>query len=327
MPSPPNKLLDLITPFDNVRLDFEQNFSPYYRFYLSPDDPRPHGFIHPNTVASMPWPPSVTIDHNAQSVTIASPPSPSPSTLAARTQHINRTIQQAIDSAIDADVFPHLRAQHSEPFLIPGARGPGPVHLERFAATLFGTATRGAHMTAFVRGFPRERGGLRVWVARRSAALATYPGMLDSTVAGGVKATDSPTACILAEASEEASLPPALVAAECRPAGVLTMANINPASSLYHSEILFVYDMEMPPDVLPTPGDDEVDRFELMGPDEVISRMEAGEFKPNVCPVMVDFFLRHGIVTPEEVGPGAYAEICSRLRRTLPVPLVPDQAE
>ncbi|VUC24843.1 unnamed protein product, partial [Clonostachys rosea] len=128
-------------------------------------------------------------------------------------------------------------------------------------------------------------------------------------------------------AMEEASLPASLVEAECRPVGVLTMANINPVSSLYHSEVLYVYDMEMPPDVVPTPGDDEVERFELMGPDEVISRMEAGEFKTNVCPVMVDFFLRHGIITPEEVGPGAYAEICSRLRRTLPVPLVSDQVE
>ncbi|KAG6033234.1 hypothetical protein E4U41_006962 [Claviceps citrina] len=50
---------------------------------------------------------------------------------------------------------------------------------------------------------------------------------------------------------------------------------------------------------------------------EVRRRMLAGEFKPNVCPVLIDFMVRHGVVTPE--GEPRYVDICQRLRRRLPV--------
>jgi hypothetical protein len=46
--------------------------------------------------------------------------------------------------------------------------------------------------------------------------------------------------------------------------------------------------------------------------------MLAGEFKPNVCPVMIDFLIRHGEVTAEHEPD--YVELCQRLRRKIPVP-------
>ena len=70
------------------------------------------------------------------------------------------------------------------------------VRLRRSAAALFGIASRGAHMTAYV----REPDGLYIWVSRRNRHLFTYPGMLDTTVAGGVKAEQSPLECIIQEA-------------------------------------------------------------------------------------------------------------------------------
>lgn len=39
-------------------------------------------------------------------------------------------------------------------------------------------------MTAFV----RSEEGIKIWVPRRSRHLVTYPDMLDTTVAGGLKA-------------------------------------------------------------------------------------------------------------------------------------------
>lgn len=180
-------------------------------------------------------------------------------------------------------------------------------------------------MTAYVRSSSSDSSIKGIWVARRSPTLFTYPGKLDSTVAGGVKATDTPTGCILAEAAEEASLPETLISsAACRATGVITLANRNPRTGLFHSEILYVYDLELPEDVIPTPADGEVESFILMPVDEVRRRMEEGEFKPNVCPVMIDFMMRHGLITPESEGEGRYVDISNRLRRRLPVPLDSD---
>lgn len=210
-----------------------------------------------------------------------------------------------------------LNGMHSEHFLVMGAREF--VQIERFAASLFGIATRGAHLTCYV----RDAQCLGIWVARRSSKLFTYPGMLDSTVAGGVKADNSPLDCILAEATEEASLPEDLVAKQVRSVGVVTVANRNLRTELHHSEVLYVYDMELAADVVPRPQDGEVEEFLLMGCDEVRERMVNGEFKPNVCPIMIDFLIRHGEMTPENERD--YVEICNRLRRKLPVPTVSDE--
>ncbi|KAM0261013.1 hypothetical protein ACHAQJ_002452 [Trichoderma viride] len=303
-------LLDLITVFDNVPLDFEQNHDPYYRLILAPDD-RPHGYIHPNTIARMPWPAAFSINHEKRQVVLSAAPAD-----ISLSVHANAAFQQAVDAAIDGNIFPTLNGMHSEYFLVPGARQF--VQIERFAATLFGIATRGAHLTAYT---TTADGELRIWVARRSKTLYTYPGMLDSTVAGGVKATDSPLDCILAESMEEASLPPSLIAPRVRATGVITMVNRNPRSELVHSEILYTYDLELSgkDNQVPRLGDDgEVDEFVLMSCEEVERRMRAGEFKTNVCAVMIDFLIRHGKITPE--GEADYVDICTRLRRRLPVP-------
>lgn len=316
---PPPSLLDLITAVDNVPLDFAANHDPFIPLHLSPSLSRPHGYVHPRTVASLPWPSSFVITSSAVTI-VAAPDGVS------FTEHVNAALQEAVDAAIRCDAFPMLRG-HSEHFRILGA-GDAPddiVQVERFAASLFGIATRGAHCTAYTRAPDGQLEG--IWVARRSSHLFSYPGKLDSTVAGGVKSTDTPTGCILAEAQEEASLPEPLVTPLLRSVGVLTLANRSRATDLFHSEILYVYDMELAAHhgSLLKPGDDEVEEFVLMGVDEVRRRMAAGEFKPNVCPVLIDFLVRHGVVTPETEGEGPYVRICSRLRRQLPVPLALDE--
>lgn len=261
----------------------------------------------------MPWPPSFSIDHERREVVLRAPPDGT-----SLSAHANAAFQAAVDDAINGNVFPTLNGRHIEHFRVMGARDF--VQIERFASSLFGIATRGAHLTCYVRS--RDIGEFKVWVARRSPKLNTYPGMLDSTVAGGVKADHSPLDCILAEATEEASLPTNLVSRQVRSVGVITVSNINARSGLHHSEILYVYDMEMDEGTIPQPHDGEVEEFVLMGCDELRTRMLAGEFKPNVCGVMIDFFVRHGVVTPENERD--YVDICARLRRRLPVPTVGD---
>ncbi|KAL2210680.1 hypothetical protein CC79DRAFT_1355319 [Sarocladium strictum] len=305
-------LLGLITKVDNVPLDFQQNFHPYYRLFVTPK-PHPHGYIHPKTISSLDWPSSFAIDHTARTVTLHTPHTP---------EAINAAFQQVIDQAIESSAFPSLKI-HSEPFLIPGlSHFPSSiVHIERFASSLFGIATRGAHLTAYLPATATSP--LKIWVARRSQNLIAHPSLLDSSVAGGVKATDSPLECILAESHEEASLSREFVAKNVRSVGTVTLANRNPKTELFHAEILYVYDLEMPADVIPVPEDGEVEEFTLMDSEEVIRRMLAGEFKPNVCGIMIDFFIRHGIITPDNESD--YVDICTRLHRVLPMPTKPDQ--
>ncbi|PTD06429.1 hypothetical protein FCULG_00006989 [Fusarium culmorum] len=299
--SSPRKLIHLITDIDNAPLDFGSNIDPYYRLFLSPD-PRPHGFILPATVSLMPWPNTFTIDHSARTVTLISPPSSS-----SLTEHANAAFQEAVDKAIDDDLFPILQKEHSEYFRIVGARSF--VQVERFAAPLFGIATRGAHLTGYIRD---DDGEIKIWVARRSRHLFSYPGLLDSTVAGGIKASDTPLACIKAESTEEACLPPDLVSTHVEPAGAITLANINANSKLFHSDIIYVFDLEMPRDVVPRPGDDEVEEFVLMGCGEVVERM----LKGNLSRMF-------GFITKENEGD--FEEIQKRLRREIPVPMESDE--
>lgn len=310
---------------DSLPLDFTSNSSPYYKFLLAPDT-RAHGFIHPTTVERLPWPSSFTIDHAAATVTLAAPTA----ALA------NAALQDAVDAALACGRFPTLNGLHSEHFLIPGVApghypdlpAAGPLRVERFTASLFGINTRGAHLTAFVRD-PAGGGAVdKIWIARRSRTLFTYPGLLDSAVAGGVKADDAPLDCMLAESDEEARLRRDVVAPRLTATGVVTLANRNPRTELIHGEILYVYDLDLSPPagadaeelgLVPLPGDDgEVEEFLLMDWQEVVRRMKAGEFKPNVCAVMIDFGIRHGLVTPETEL--QYVEICNRLRRKLPMP-------
>jgi isopentenyldiphosphate isomerase len=202
-------------------------------------------------------------------------------------------------------------------YKIIGARYP--VHLERFTSALFGVASRGAHMTGYTKS---PSGEMKFWIPRRAPHLFTFPNKLDTTVAGGVKASHTPFRCVIEESEEEASLPRSYVAANVKNVGVITyMTRSERKGGLIHPDVLYVFDLEMPADMVPKPNDDEVAEFVLMGIEEVKEAMRKDEFKPNCNLVMIDFFVRHGIITAEEEGD--YVEICQRLHRRLPVPTAP----
>lgn len=232
---------------------------------------------------------------------------------------INEAIQAVVDGALSLgpSVFPWLTS-HSEMFRILGAKpylDGNIIQIERFAAPLFGICSRGAHLTAYVKD-TTNHGPPKIWVARRAADLHTYPGMLDTTVAGGVKASDSPRACIVAESDEEAALRRAYVEERVVATGAVTY--VAQKASRVVPTVLYVYDLEMVEGMEPRPKDGEVAGSFLMGVDEVVRRMMDGEFKPNCCLVMLDFFIRHGVLTEENEKD--YLEIVTRLRRRLPVP-------
>lgn len=146
--------------------------------------------------------------------------------------------------------------------------------------------------------------------------------MLDNTVAGGIATGELPLNCIVREASEEASLPAHIVRKHIKAAGTVTYIHVRDEraggeTGLLQPECQFVYDLDLTDagDVQLKPSDDEVEGFELMGVEEVQEAMAEGRLKPNCALVLLDFFVRHGVLTPE--GERDYMEVCSRLHRDL----------
>lgn len=335
----------------------------YYAFYL-PGDARPHGFLPSSVVEQMPWTPDFVVSPPGalpRTVTLLDTSSPSGASstgTSAAAAACNASLSAVVRLAQEKGLFAKTlgRKAAGEDFRIMGYHPPrSPEHgdivqLRRSAAPLFGIANRGAHMTVYTRD--PATGAYRFWTPRRSAHLATYPGMLDNTVAGGVRAEETPLECILHEADEEASLPADFVRRHVRAAGAVTYvtqtgsgggvdnkddnnetraagADADAQTSvggfdtgLCVPDVLYCYDLEIPADqagaVVPAPRDDEVECFYLWDLDTTRAALARGEFKPNTALVLLDFFVRHGLLTEEDEPD--YVEILARLHRRLPVP-------
>jgi hypothetical protein len=90
-------------------------------------------------------------------------------------------------------------------------------------------------------------------------------------------------------------------------------------TGLLQPEVEYTYEMELAEGEEPRPGDGEVAEFRLWGVEEVVAALRRGEFKPNSAVVVVDFLVRHGVVTPENERD--YVEIVARLHRRLEFPV------
>jgi len=192
-------------------------------------------------------------------------------------------------------------------------------NVERSASPLFGVVSYGVHLTAYT----KKDGQLLIWTPRRARTKQTYGGMLDNAVAGGIASGESPFESLIRECGEEASLPETLVRNRAKACGTVTYWYVRDEraggeTNLMQPECQYVYDLELPEEVIPTPGDDEVEEFYLWTVEEVQEAMKKGEFKPNCALVALDFFVRHGILTSDNERD--YIEIVSRLHRRLEFP-------
>ncbi|PRT55453.1 hypothetical protein B9G98_03073 [Wickerhamiella sorbophila] len=194
--------------------------------------------------------------------------------------------------------------------------------IERSAACLFGLVTYGSHITGYV---PAQRPeDFLLWVPRRSYSKPTWPGKLDNTVAGGLGFPAGPWETAIKECQEEAGLPAEYVQPRLKTVGVLTYEfqlehTVEEETGVYQPEVEYIYDLEMDKDTQPHPEDGEVHEFSLMTTQQVHERLVNGEFKYNCALVMIDFFIRHGIVTPENEQD--YIEIVGHCHRKLDYPL------
>jgi hypothetical protein len=132
---------------------------------------------------------------------------------------------------------------------------------------------------------------------------------------------------LVKEAAEEASLDPELVRKRARAVGAVSYFHQTKAGWL-QPEFQHVYDMRLEPgEARLAPMDGEVESFEvrrfffflvcnhgcgdmwwcvqLMSLDEVVTRMHAGDFKPN-CALSVSFSMLHAGVMPTYISQSPY---------------------
>jgi 8-oxo-dGTP pyrophosphatase MutT (NUDIX family) len=219
------------------------------------------------------------------------------------------------------DHFHVLKKWRNELYAVYGKEKELLFNVERSASPLFGVVTYGIHLTAYTRS--KDTGEISIWTPRRARTKQTYGGMLDNTVAGGIASGESPFESMVRECGEEASLPEDLVRSKARAAGTVTYYHIRDEraggeTNLMQPECQYIYELELPEDVIPKPGDDEVEEFYLWSIDEVKQAMENGEFKPNCALVVLDFLVRHGFLTSDNEP--NFIEIVSRLHRRLEFP-------
>lgn len=168
--------------------------------------------------------------------------------------------------------------------------GPVLAQLDRGALPAFGVFSVGVH----VNGLVRCADGLHLWVARRAANKALDPGKLDHLVAGGVPAGLSPDETLTKEAAEEAAIPAGL-AAQARRVGLVSYTMERPEG--LRRDRLHCYDLVLPEDFVPHAADGEVESFELWPAGRVLEAVRDGDdFKFNVPLVLIDCFIRHGLI-------------------------------
>ncbi len=174
-----------------------------------------------------------------------------------------------------------------------GWHEPEAMRLDRSLVPGFGTRAYGVH----VNGFVRKKDGLHLWIGTRSNTVRVEPGKLDNMVAGGQPAGLTLMENLVKECAEEASLSEAL-ARTAQPASNITYCFDAPEGLKVDN--LFCFDLEMPADVTPKNADGEFAGYQLLHIDQVLADVrDTDRYKFNVNLVIMDFAIRHGILSPD----------------------------
>ncbi|KAE8269387.1 hypothetical protein A4X09_0g2948 [Tilletia walkeri] len=225
----------------------------------------------------------------------------------------SKALQTLAEKWRDEGHFPYpLDGWRNELYAIWGPGRTIAFRLERAACALWGVATYGVHLSAYTPD-------MRVWIPRRAANKATWPSYLDNTVAGGITAGDSQGESVVRECWEEAGFPEDLVRKHIKATGVITYVH-KANEGFVQPEIEYVYDLALPSaDIIPQPVDGEAESFELMSFEQVDKLIRQARFKPNCALVLIDFFIRHGLITAESEPD--YVEIAAKLHNSLDLPM------
>jgi Domain of unknown function (DUF4743) len=217
-------------------------------------------------------------------------------------------ITETVDRVVEALIHDGLVAKWRNEFFSVAPRWGAPAifKLDRGAVPFFGVKAYGVH----VNGIRRDGGALRLWVGRRAPDKKVDPDKLDNLVAGGIGHDHGLVETLLKEGAEEADLA-AETMRRAVPVGAVSYRMAHPKG--VRDDVLFVYDLELPADIVPRNTDGEIVEFRLVDAAEVLRRVrETDDFKFNVNLVLIDFAVRHGLLAPDDPD---YLDLMGGLRR------------
>ena len=160
----------------------------------------------------------------------------------------------------------------NEQLAVPNAEGEVVATVERGAVRVLGIATRAVHLVGLA---PDGR----MWVQLRSRSKPNNPGMWDTLMGGMVAAVDTLDQALARETWEEAGLHTANLAGVAHGGHVLFSRPSREGGGIgYMVERIDWFRATVPEGVEPANQDGEVERFELLGLDEVRRRVARSEF-------------------------------------------------
>lgn len=219
---------------------------------------------------------------------------------------VSRAVDGVVEALVGDGKVPKWR---NETFDVAPRWGAQPIfRLDRGAVPFFGVRAYGIHLN----GYRRDADGYSLWIGRRAKNKQVSPGKLDNIVAGGIGNGYGAAATLAKEADEEAAIGPALIA-RATAAGALTYRMDTRLG--IRDDVMFVYDLELPPDFIPVNTDGEIAGFELMPLTAILERIRTtADFKFNVNLVILDFAVRHGVLRPDDPE---YLDVANGLHRPL----------
>ncbi|RGP68833.1 hypothetical protein FSPOR_5039 [Fusarium sporotrichioides] len=184
----------------------------------------------------------------------------------------------------------------------------------------FGVKSFSAHMIGFV----KSGDDIKYWVPKRSSKKSTVPSKLDSTVAGVIRSDEQPLECMVSKIAAEASLPAEYTMKNIVSCGTVSyqMDITSTGNPGYQNITSYLYETELKDELVPRPRNDKVCSFTLMNQEEVMAALANGDFVSNRAMVWLAYFVRHGIVTPENEPD--YLEVQSSLHKSHEMVVVED---
>jgi len=224
-----------------------------------------------------------------------------------RFEERNQVLQEVLEEMVQIGLVSHL---HGEKYPVTcGNRDQARMLIDRACAPHFGVRAFGQHMNGFV----RDGEALKMWIGRRSADRRVFPLHLDNLVAGGLPWSVTLAHNLRKECREEAGIPEDL--ADCaKPVSAVTYCRDSERG--LKPDVMYCYDLELPPDFEPRCTDGEVETFYLWPVEQVMETVsETEDFKLNCNLVIIDFLVRHGYIPQESPD---YLRILQELRSPLP---------